>query len=243
MMPGVERLYDVINRTWPAARRWCRGPWTLRDGQRGGKRVSAATARHAVAADDVALAEREMAAIGQTPLFMIRAGDEALDTLLAGAGYAVIDPVNIHLAPVTDLNAPQPHSTSFAIWEPLAIQIDMWAQGGIGPGRVAVMRRAQCPKTSILARDGQRAAATAYVGLHDGIAMIHALEVAPHCRRRGMGRRVMLRAAGWARENGATHIAAVCTQQNTAANALYASLGMALVGQYHYRIKEEAGPT
>ena len=53
----------------------------------------------------------------------------------------------------------------------------------------------------------------------------------------------MLRAAAWARENGATHIAAVCTQENAAANALYASLGMALVGQYHYRIKEEAGPT
>jgi len=238
------QLYAVVAATWPAARTLECGAWTIRDGQGGGKRVSAATARaRIITADDLPAAESAMLDLGQTPLFMIRAGDEALDTLLAGAGYAVIDPVNIHLAPVTDLNAPQPHSTSFAIWEPLAIQIDMWAQGGIGPGRVAVMRRAQCPKTSILARDGQRAAATAYVGLHDGIAMVHALEVAPHCRRRGMGRRVMLRAAGWARENGATHIAAVCTQQNTAANALYASLGMALVGQYHYRIKEEAGPT
>ncbi|MHA7828592.1 MAG: GNAT family N-acetyltransferase [Roseovarius sp.] len=238
------QLYAVVAATWPAAWTLECGAWTIRDGQGGGKRVSAATARaRIITADDLPAAESAMLDLGQTPLFMIRAGDEALDTLLAGAGYAVIDPVNIHLAPVTDLNAPQPHSTSFAIWEPLAIQIDMWAQGGIGPGRVAVMRRAQCPKTSILARDGQRAAATAYVGLHDGIAMIHALEVAPHCRRRGMGRRVMLRAAGWARENGATHIAAVCTQQNTAANALYASLGMALVGQYHYRIKEEAGPT
>ncbi|MCZ0812476.1 MAG: GNAT family N-acetyltransferase [Pseudomonadota bacterium] len=237
------QLYAVVAATWPAAETRSCGAWTIRDGQGGGKRVSAATARaDIISADDLPAAESAMRALGQTPLFMIRAGDEALDALLAGAGYSVIDPVNIHLAPVTDLNAPQPHSTSFAIWEPLAIQIDMWAQGGIGPGRLAVMRRAQCPRTSILARDGQRPAATAYVGLHDGIAMVHALEVAPHCRRRGMGRRVMLRAAAWARENGATHIAAVCTQENAAANALYASLGMALVGQYHYRIKEEAGP-
>ena len=239
-----SQLYAVVEATWPAAETVERGCWTIRDGHGGGKRVSAATARtDAITAADLPAAESAMRALGQTPLFMIRAGDEALDTLLAGAGYGVIDPVNIHLAPVSELNAPQPHSTSFAIWEPLAIQIDMWATGGIGPDRVAVMRRAQCPKTSILARDGQRAAATAYVGLHDGVAMVHALEVTPHCRRRGMGRRVMLRAAAWARENGATHIAAVCTQENAAANALYASLGMALVGQYHYRIKEEAGPT
>ena len=47
----------------------------------------------------------------------------------------------------------------------------------------------------------------------------------------------MRRAAAWAQSLGATHMSVICTQANPAANGLYASLGMACVGSYHYRIK------
>lgn len=238
-----QHLYAVTEATWPAAATETVGPWTVRDGQGGGKRVSAATARQPVTPDDLPMAESAMQALGQTPLFMIRQGDEALDAMLADRGYAVIDPVNLYVAPVADLAVPPPHATTFVIWEPLAIQRDMWAEGGIGPARLAVMERAAEPKTTIIARDGQRPAATAFVGIHDGTAMIHALEVTPECRRHGIGKRVVHQAALWAQQNGASHVAALCTQANTGANALYAALHMALAGQYHYRIKEEANPT
>ncbi len=240
MMPGVERLYDVIDRTWPAARRWCRGPWTLRDGQRGGKRVSAATARHAVAADDVALAEREMAEIGQTPFFMIRAEDDALDRLLADQGYDVADPVTVHVAPVARLAVPTPRLSTFTVWEPLAVQRDIWAAGGIGPERVAVMARVKGPRTSLFARCDDHPAGTGFCAIDGDIAMVHALEVAVPFRRRRVGRLLMQQAALWAQSNAATtYISAVCTRENEGANALYASLGMTRVGHYHYRQKAQ----
>lgn len=43
MTPDLAQLYETIDHTWPAARIWTETGWTLRDGQGGGKRVSAAT--------------------------------------------------------------------------------------------------------------------------------------------------------------------------------------------------------
>jgi GNAT superfamily N-acetyltransferase len=69
--------------------------------------------------------------------------------------------------------------------------------------------------------------------------MVHALEILPHQRRAGMGAWMMRQAAFWALENGATEMAVLCTKRNAGANGLYASLGMALSGEYHYRILQE----
>ena len=67
--------------------------------------------------------------------------------------------------------------------------------------------------------------------------MLHALEVLPHQRRKGVGVWMMRQAAYWAADQGAEELVVICTRANTGANALYASLGMRAVGQYHYRIK------
>jgi len=244
MMPSVQTLYDVIETTWPPASTHVQGPFTLRDGAGGGKRVSAATtttARQPVTAEELPAAERAMADMGQPPLFMIRNGDTALDTLLEAQGYDVIDAVNLYVGDVATLTAePVAKVTAFCIWEPLAVMRDLWKMGGIGPERVAVMERATCPKTALFGRDNNRPAGAAYVGIHRGIAMVHALEIHPNHRRAGLGRHMMRQAAHWAADNGATQISAVCTQANANANALYSSLGMALVGTYHYRIKKDA---
>lgn len=237
MTPDVQTLYDVVEGTWPPATVISLDDWLIRDGQGGGKRVSSATARGPVTADKLAEAEIAMQALDQPALFMIREGDSALDGLLAERGYVIVDPVNIYLAPIADLARPTPRTSTFAIWEPLAIQLDIWAAGGIGPGRINVMRRAEAPKTSIFGRADNRAAATAFCAIHAGIAMVHALEVSPESRRKNMGRYVMQAAATWAASHGATHMSVVCTQANTGANALYTSLGMTLAGQYHYRQK------
>ena len=242
-LPGPALLSGAIAATWPAAAAWRLGPWTIRDGAGGGKRTSAATAEAAVGAGDLPAAETAMRALGMAPLFMIREGEDGLDRLLAARGYAEVDPVNMHAAPVALLTrrTPPPVST-FCIWEPLAIMADIWTAGGIGPDRRAVMHRVKGPRTGLLGRAENQPAAAAFAAIHDGIAMVHALEVRPHLRRHGMGRHVMCQAAHWARARGATSIAAVCTRDNMAANALYTSLGMTVVGTYHYRQDRKGAP-
>lgn len=238
MIPASPTLYEVIEATWPAAAIRTLGPFTIRDGAGGGKRVSAATTRAPVAPHDLAAAEDAMRALGQTPLFMIRQGEEALDEMLQDAGYDVIDPVNVYLCDTAPLAcAEMPRLATFTIWEPLRIMREIWATGGINAARVAVMERAKGPKTGLFGRHGDRPAASGFVALHEGIAMVHALEILPRHRRQGLGRLMMQRAARWAQDQGATRIAVICTEANTGANALYGAMGFACVGHYHYRIK------
>jgi GNAT superfamily N-acetyltransferase len=237
----AERIIAVMEATWPPAARQEVGLWTIRDGQGGGKRVSAATARGPVTAEDLPQAEAAMRALGQTPLFMIRQGEDALDALLAAKGYAVVDPVDGFTAPIADLDLPAPPRLSaIPAWPPLAIQRELWAEAQIGPARLAVMDRAPFPKTTLLARLDDRAAGTAFVGIHDAMAMIHALEVHPRFRRRGLGRYMMAGAVHWARRQSARDLGLVVTTANAGAQALYASLGLHRVGHYHYRMKENA---
>jgi N-acetylglutamate synthase len=233
--PSLHRLLAAGDATWPAARRWDDGPWTLREGQGGGQRVSAATARDAVAEDDIDRAEQAMRGIGQQPLFMIREGDEALDEMLAARGYAVKDPVTIYNTPIEALtDRPIPRVTAFEIWEPLAIMAEIWASGGIGPARLAVMGRAEV-KTGILARWNEKPAGVGFAALHEDICMVHAVEVLPHQRKQGVAGWIMRRAALWGLARGASHLAVLCVQENTPANALYRAMGFAPVGGYHYR--------
>jgi GNAT superfamily N-acetyltransferase len=230
------RYFAAIDNTWPARRIIEEGPWTIRDGDGGGKRVSAATARGPVTDADIGRAEAAMRALGLEPLFQIRPGDQALDNLLAARGYRQIDPSVIHgidAARLTD--TPVPRVTVFAIWEPLAIMSEIWAAGGIGPARLRVMERASAPRTALFGRQREMPAGVAFVAIHDGIAMLHALEILPHQRRQGMAVWMMRAAAFWAVENGATTLSVICTRANGPANALYASLGFSVVEQYHYR--------
>ena len=229
-------IFAVVDGTWPAARYDRLDPWTLRVGQGGGNRVSAATLGGPFTPDDLPRAEAAMRALGQEPLFMIRPQDRALDTALEARGYAIRDAVTIYTCPVGALcDRPLPRVTAFTIWPPLVIMREIWAEGGIGPERVAVMERATGPKTGLLARFNDKPGGTAFVAIHDGIAMLHALEILPHQRAQGLGGWMMRAAAFWAKEQGAHTMSVVCTNVNTGANALYTSLGMDAVGHYHYR--------
>lgn len=229
-----ETLSEVMEATWPAVTLRHTPPVTLRDGLGGGKRVSAATVDGPFTEADLDAAEAAMRAMGQAPLFLIRAGEEALDAALAARGWAVVDPVVAYAAPVSVFEAP-PHLTAFPHWPPLGIVAEIWQEGGIGPARRAVMERASGPKCALLGRCADRPAAAAFVALHGDIAMLHALEVTPDLRRQGTGRHVIQAAARWAAGEGATQLALVVTDANQPARAFYVSLGFQLVGQYHYR--------
>jgi len=232
----VTDILDLTDATWPAAARHEAGAFVVREGLGGGQRVSSATVRAAWAETDIDRAEACQAALGQVPLFLIRPDEEPLDRALAARGYAVKDPVHAYEAATADLVAEVPRLSTFAVWPPLAIQRDIWADDGIGPDRIAVMDRVRGPKTAILGRINDRAAGTAFVAIHGDVAMLHALVVVPAERRQGLAGRMMRSAAAWAQDNGAARLAVLVTAANQPANTLYASLGMRIVGQYHYRI-------
>ena len=227
-----EALAGALEATWPPARRWQVGPFCLRDGAGGGKRVSAATVEGPWHEADLTAAEAAMA----ERLFMIRAEDTALDAALAGRGYRVIDPVVCHAVATDALAVPAPFTT-FPHWPPLQIARDIWDAGHIGPARIAVMERVQGPKVAILSRAADRPSGIAFVAVRGRIAMLHALEVSPQHRRQGSACNILLAAAHWAREQGADGLALAVTAANVPANALYAALGMTVVSRYHYRQK------
>ena len=228
-----EVLAQVMEATWPPARAWRDGAFTMRDGDGGGKRVSAASCDGDFGAQDLERMEASMA----EPLVLIRSGEEALDQALAERGWRVVDPVVAYVAPVSALVADLPPLAAFPHWPPLQIAASIWEEGGIGPARIKVMERVATSKCALLARTGDRPAGAAFVATLGDHVMLHALGVRPHLRRQGVGAVILRAAANWAAEQGAQNLSLVVTERNAAARALYDRLGMAVVGRYHYRMK------
>lgn len=228
-----DELAQVMEATWPPARSWRQGPFTLRDGAGGGKRVAAASCEGIWTDADIDDAEAAMV----QPLIVIRAGDEALDAALQARRWRLVDPVVAYAAPVEQLRAELAPLAAFAHWPPLQIARSIWEEGGIGPARIAVMDRVTGAKCAILARHADRPAGAAFVASMGQDVMLHALEVRPHQRRHGVGAVLLHAAANWASLQGASRLILVVAAQNAAARALYARLGMQVVGHYHFRMK------
>ncbi len=233
----TDQLFAAMEGTWPAASQSRIGPWIIREGQGGGQRVSATSPAADWHPDDIPTAEAAMCTLGQTPIFVLRPEDAALDAELNRRGYRLHDPVMLYAGETDALaDPPAPPMTTFPHWPPMAIARDLWSVAGIGAARLAVMDRAQGAKSVVLGRQNDRAAGVAFVALHQTTAMIHAIEVVPAFRRLGVARNILQRAATFAQESGARTLALAVTTANQPARALYASLGMQAVGQYHYRV-------
>lgn len=228
-------LLEGMARSWPAEREVTVGPWRLRVAPDGGNRVTCAVADAPVTGGDVAALAAAAAALGQRPTVMLREGEARLDAALADAGWAMGEDVVLHAAPVAAF-APVSPMAAFAVWPPLAVQRDFWAMDGIGPAKWAVMDRAPTPRTAILGRHADRPAGAAFVALAGTDAFLHALVTAPALRRQGAGRAMVQAAARWAADAGATRLVLAVTRGNGPARTLYSSLGMVVVGQYHYRV-------
>jgi ribosomal protein S18 acetylase RimI-like enzyme len=227
-------LFAALGATWPPAETRRLGPWTLRRGEGGGSRVSAATLDGPDG--DIGEAVAAMRAWGQAPLFMLRPGDEALDARLAALGYAVHDPVVLLEAPAAALAPAAPDEQVMIGPGPLAAMREIWVAGSIGPARLAIMLRVGEPRAFLFGRLGDRPAGCGFAAVHGGIGMMHALEVAPAARRHGVGAAITRAAAAWVRDAGAAHFALTVNRSNAAARALYAGLGMRPASAYHYRI-------
>jgi len=237
-LPDQTRLLGAMDATWAAKEMFAHGPWTLRRGMGGGKRVSAATTDQQVDEVDIDQAEDAMRAMDQPEIFMLQDHNTALDAALETRGYKLVDPVLIFAHPASALaqHSTDPHDAIPCV-EPLALMQEIWAKGGIAKPRIEVMRRVPDPKAFLFSRFDQTPAGVAFIALDNEIAMLHALEVVPELRRFGVARKMMRRAAIWAMEQGAEVFSVIVTSENLPARSLYTSLGMQVVGKYHYRMK------
>ncbi len=239
-LPDAQTVCDALDVTWPAAAKSAVPGFTIREGKGGGQRVSAATTVGAFDPTQIAGAEDAMRALGQVPLFMIRPGDDALAAYLDNAGYVEKDTTLLYAIPSADItDVKPPPVTSFQVWPPLATQREIWAEGGTGPARLAVMDRADCPKATFLGRVNDRPAGTAFAGVAHDCTMLHSLEVLQNDRRQGLAANLTRASAIWGQSQGAKWFTLAAVAANAGANALYTSLGMQVVGQYHYRIKPD----
>ena len=235
MTPDCATLLDRMTASWPPVAAHRVGPWTLRQGPGGGNRVTCAVAEAPVGPGDLGPLTVAAERFGQTGLVMVRQGEDALDATLADAGWRTGDEVVLYMARPSAFEPPRTMA-GFALWPPLAVQRLIWSEGGIGAGKQAIMDRADGPKTAILGRSNDRPAGAAFVAMAGEIAFVHALCVAPALQRKGAARDIMRVAGAWAQDAGADWLALAVTRGNVPARGLYASLGMQLVGHYHYRM-------
>lgn len=237
-LPDPATCLRALDATWPARATWVQEGWTLRDGAGGGKRVSAATLLTSGA--DPAAAEAAFAARGLPALFRLAPDDTATAERLHAMGYTAFDHSLIYAAQIATLAAQPPAVSLFDIWPPLAIMREIWAEGGIGPARIAVMDRAVPPGTGFVARIQDRVAGAAFCGICDRIAMLHAVEIAPAFRRKGVATNILRGAAHWAKAQGADWLTLAVTAENAPARALYEGAGMRIVTEYQYLQKESS---
>jgi GNAT superfamily N-acetyltransferase len=235
--PDPDRLFAIIDATWPAHRVWVEDGWTLRQGCGGGKRVSAATPATPNTVPDIQAASRIMRRLGQDKLFMIRPQDKVLDQALADQEFQIIDPVTVLQAEVARLQIHTQTHQTVVNETPTEAMGTVWAAGGILEGRLDVMRRCALPKACFgICADGE-VVATAFVAIDGRLAMAHAVEVLAPLRGKGYGRSITQAVIRWAREQGADGFSVVTTKANTAALGLYHGMGMTDICEYHYRIK------
>lgn len=236
MTPSQVALFQAIDSTWPARAKYTKGIWTLREGKGAGQRVSAATTTSNACKEDVTQAASSMKEMGQNPLFMVRGEQTELDQLLAGLGYQAVDPVDVLMMRSADL-AEYKKSALQVIFtqEPLAILAEIWRGGGIDAPRLEVMCRAPDPKTCLFSRYDNHPAGAGFLGCHNNIAMVHAVEILERARRKGVAEAMMRGAAWWALQQGIEWFACLATSENLPAQRLYRKMGMEVVTQYHYR--------
>ena len=227
-------VFAALDATWPAAEARIENGWLIRRGDGGGQRVSAA--RRVAPGAEVAVAERAMRALGQAPLFQVLRDQDDLAADLGARGYVIHDPTVILEADIAALALPVCDERTIFCDGPLATMEAIWAAGGIGPERLAVMARAEGPKTWLMGRLGDRPSGCAFVAVAGDIAMLHALDVDPAARRHGLGTRLTRAAASFGVRHGATRLALAVTAANAPARALYEGLGLAEISRYHYRV-------
>lgn len=228
-------LAAAFEATWPAACYRDAGGFRVGQGLGAGGRVGSARMVGPWTEADLDAVEAIHRGWDQAALVRVADGDADLIARLAARGYRPENPTAILACPIALLtDRAVPPVTAFAIWPPLAIQRDIWSAGNIGPARQAVMARVAAPRTAILGRIEDRAAGAGFAAVHQGVAMIHAIEVLSAWRRKGLAGWMMRGAAFWAVDQGADRLALAVSRANVGAVEMYQALGFSEAAGYAY---------
>lgn len=235
-MPLDPALAQAFETTWPAAEYRDAGGFRIGRGLGGGGRISSARALgEAWDSAGIEAAAKVHRDWSQPELFRVWDEDHALGKALGAQGFARINPTLVLDIPTTALTAqPMPPLRTFAIWPPLAILREIWAGGNIAGPRQEAMERVTLPRISLLGRMEDHAAGAAFVAADGEVAMIHAIEVEPRMRRKGMAEWMLRGAAHWAQDNGAMRLSLAVNAGNSPAVALYRKLGFQQAASYAY---------
>lgn len=237
--PSPSTLFAALDATWAPARRVAVGAWVVRRGAGGGNRVSSVWPKgdpgrplDAAVAEAVAIQQ----GWGEAGLFQIGPEDGALEAALDARGWRAFDHTVMMTADPAAVAAPG-LSGRMAVHVrcPLVVVDEIWDGDGVGPARRAVMARTPAPKEVFLLREDDRPAAAVFAAVAGGVAMLHALAVAPAFRRRGVAASACAAVGRWAVAQGAHTLALAVTEANAPARALYRKLGFETVLRYHYR--------
>lgn len=237
------RVLAAIGAGWAPAETSFIGDWFVDRGLGGGRRagsVKAVGSPGLPLEEAVAEAEARQRNWQQRPCFQIGPDNQELDALLDRRGYGKEGVSPVMAGPAeTAMRAGSGRRMVLFVGTPLVALEEMWAAGGIGAARQAVMARTAPPKAVIMLREDDRVASAAFVAVHDGIATMSAVLTAPQFRRRGLGRETVAAAARFGMSCGAQTLALSVEADNEPAKALYAGLGLQQVSCYHYRMASE----
>jgi len=234
----ADRLERALEASWPAPDYAEAG--AFRVGRAGADpALGAAALRSRDAAwqdEDLQRAFDLHASWQQPPIF--RLADDADPALVAALTQRGLQPAREMRMLAVGIDRlttqPVPRVTSFAVWPPLAIQRDLWAEMGLDAARQAIMDRVALPKSAILGRTDDRAAGVAFVAASDGLAVLHALEIVPSLRRQGLAGWMMREAGFWATAQGCDRLCLAVAADNAAAIALYRKLEFQDAGGFRY---------
>ena len=232
----LPALLEAAQATWPPAEVARDGGFETARGRGAGGRVSAS---RTVTPDwreaDLEAAVTRHRAWGQPPLVRAFDTETRLQDLLGQLGWQRFKPTAVLATSIAALAVkPVARMAAFEAWPPLEIQRELWRAGGIGAARQEVMARAAQPKTALLARINDRVAGVAFVAVHAGVAVLHAVEVDPALRRHGAGEALIRKAAIWGGAEGASAVALAVSRANAGAVALYDKLGFTEAAGYAY---------
>lgn len=112
----------------------------------------------------------------------------------------------------------------FHVWPLLQLQRDLWQDAGFDTHALTQIHAQKAPKNTLLGRIDDSPGGCAYMTLQGDICAIHMGMVVPQHRRKGMGQWLLIGAAHWAQDHGATTLALRCPPS---ARAFCDAMGMA----------------
>jgi len=243
-----ERLLAIEGaavRAWPAGETRDVDGWLWRYSGGGSQRANSVSALHYRGSDvertidEIERLYRERGAPVRFQVGFPLSEPADLDARLAARGYVIHDPVTTLVKPVADVAMPADATLG-------ETPSEGWLKVYLGnisadrrPFAEAILARVPRPRVFAEVRRRGETIATALGVLHEEAVIAECVGTSDSARRQGAASAVMLSLEAWGGTLGARTIGLQAVSTNRPAQGLYAALGYAAAGTYHYRFLGE----